>query len=141
MMETERHQPASDRKADAARMPEGLSTYARGLAERQGLDGLHREASRLLETMETASSLYRDGSVVRTILSDADIHRQRVDYAYSTGAADWLAWELDAMQAKILRAQKVADPCGRAALVLHTSREHWDRYDSYQAYRDAYAPA
>ncbi len=126
---------------EASAMPPSVSTYATGIFERNGIDGLHREAMRLLETMETASSLYREGSVARTILVDLDDHRMRAEHAHATRAAAWLARELDAMQKKILRAQKIADPCGRASLVLHTSREHWDRYDSYQGFLDAYKQA
>lgn len=116
-------------------MPDDVSPYARGISERHGLDGLHSEAKRLIHKITVASSLYRDGTVKR-ILAKADGAEKRVKEAVRQDNGIWLARELDALQAIVVEAQRLADPNGRASLVLHVDEDKWDRYSSYAAYLD-----
>lgn len=113
------------------------SRYARNVFEKDGLEGLEREARRLLHKMRTASSLYRDGTV-KALLTPIDDVERRVDHAVATGGVSWLCMELDDMQRRIVAAQAIANPGGLAALVLHTDEDKWTRYDSYTAYRESF---
>jgi len=114
-------------------VPSDASAYVRALAETKGLEGMEREARRLLHKITTAASLNRQGQM-RTILSPSDGMARRVDDAVASRSMAWLARELDSMQARIVKAQEIAHPDSITALVLHTDEEHWPRHPSYSAY-------
>lgn len=118
-------------------LPATVSKYARGIAELHGLPGLEREARRLVHKIKTAASLYRDGAVKRELAVDAAVEK-RIDHAVATESVGWLASELDSLQARIVSAQRIADPHGLASLVLHTDEQNWTRYASYAAYLESY---
>lgn len=120
-------------------LPEGLSTYARQIAQRLGVEGLNREAQRLIHKIRTASSLYRDGAV-KNILGAHEPISARVKRMTDRGDIAGLATELDHLQSRILAAQEKADPFGMASLVLHCSEEKWDAWPSYAAYMNALTP-
>lgn len=120
------------------RLHESASTYAQGVFERHGIEGLEREIDRLLEKMTAARDCYRDGPVRQ--LLDVDPERARIAVQRGRGDATSLALELDGLQARIVEAQGRADPCGRASLILHVDKDKWDKYQSYQAYIDALNP-
>jgi hypothetical protein len=121
-------------------LPDDASQYVRNVVEQGGMAGLEREARRLLHKMRVAASLYRDGAV-KAILTPIDDVERRVDHAVATGGMSWLAMEIEGMQRRIVAAQGIADPGGRAALVLHTDEDKWERYDSYAKYRESFGIA
>ena len=120
-------------------LPDDASAYVRAVFANGGIAGLGREAERLLHKMRTAASLYRDGRVKAILTPIADVEA-RVERALAAGDLTSLAVDLDLMQSRILEAQRLADPCGRASLVLHTDEAKWDRYDSYAAYLRSFEP-
>lgn len=117
-------------------IPADVSNYARQIAIHKGIDGLRNEAARLLRKIETASSLYRDGQV-KAVLHASDPAAGRIAGLAARNDVGGICRELDALQTRIVTAQRMADPWGKASLVLHTSEEHWDRFDSYQAKLDS----
>lgn len=120
-------------------LPDTASEYTRNVLANGGLAGMEREAERLLHKMRTAASLYRDGRV-KAILTPTDDIAVRVSAAAARGDVAALAADLDIMQARIVQAQALADPGGRAALVLNAPEREWERYDSYIAYRESFKP-
>jgi hypothetical protein len=120
-------------------LPDTASQYTRNVLANGGLAGMEREAERLLHKMRTAASLYRDGRV-KAILTPTDDIAARVSAAAARGDVTALAVDLDIMQARIVQAQALADPGGRAALVLNAPEREWERYESYIAYRESFKP-
>lgn len=119
-------------------MPADVSLYARNIAEHLGVRGLAKEARRLVDKIETAASLLRDGTAVKIMLAPNDPMGKRIDHSERVNDVVALAREVDLLQDRIVKAQRASDPFSRTSLVLHTDRKNWERYDSYVAYLDRF---
>lgn len=118
---------------------ESVSTYAKGVFARHGIDGLKREADRLLHSLETASRHYYAGQTLDLMAGTAE-YRRRVEIQHGRGDATSVALELDGLQSRVVQIQRQMDPHTKAALILHVDADKWDRYPSYQAYLDSFRP-
>lgn len=117
---------------------ESASTYARGVFQRHGIEGLVQEAERIMHSMDAARAHYHEGSTKQKLETSAV--RKRIDIQFKRRDVTSLALELDGLQSRIVDAQQSVDRHSKASIMLFTDQDKWDRYPSYQAYLDALSP-
>lgn len=107
----------------------GFSQYVLMLAE-QSDEKIKQECLRLVEKMRAAIVYARNIAITDLLLVPDNIEKR-----IENETTAWLAKQVEDFSSRIVKAQRLADPSSRLALILHTSKEKWSEYDDYNQYQ------
>jgi len=118
-------------------MLNGCSRYVRVVACSHGIQGLQREAQRLVRKLRAArEACGHEHRVLEEALYIEESVDVRIAHLVACNDLPGIGHEVDRLLERILRGQRLVDPRTKAALILHTSSEHWERWPHYQAKLD-----